>query len=158
MWMRSFVLELTLVVSTILGTSFAADTRSDSVRTEVLATENARTSALVNRDVNALDKLLRDDLTYVHASGRVDNKKTMLDSVRSDDLHYISWTPKQINVRAAGEAAVVDGEYAVKVINRSASPETLDLNVFFLAVYLHSNSGWQLIAWQTTRDVRTETK
>jgi hypothetical protein len=54
--------------------------------------------------------------------------------------------------------AVLDGEYAVKVINRKASPETLDINVFFLTVYVRTAGRWQQMAWQTTTDMRPNPK
>ena len=149
--MKKLSLLLALLFITI--PLFAVDARK-----EVRGVEQARVAAFISKDTAALDKLLRDDLTYIHASGRVDDKKSLIEALRSDQLHYTSMTTKAIHVRLdpPGHTAVLDGEYAVKVINRGANPENLDLNVFFLAVYLHSRSGWQLIAWQTTRDVRPE--
>ena len=146
LFLVSFLLSSTLQV-------FAVDARK-----EVLAVEQARVAAFVSKDTATLDKLLREDLTYVHASGRVDNKKSLIEAIQTDQLHYTSMTNKAIHVRLdpPGHTAVLNGEYAVKVINRGGNPEILDLNVFFLAVYLHSKNGWQLIAWQTTRDVRPE--
>lgn len=152
--MRQVFLVIVLVCALAGGVKLAADAKSDSTRNEVTAAEKARAAAFVNHDVATLDKLLRDDLTYIHASGRVDDKKSLLAAIRSDELHYISWTPKQVNIRVSGATAVVDGEYAVKVINRKASPDILDLNIFFLTVYVRSGSGWQQIAWQSTKDVR----
>jgi Domain of unknown function (DUF4440) len=147
---------LVAVVCTTVTVSVAAvDARSDSARAEVLAAENARTAAFVSRDMVALNNLLRDDLTYVHSSGRTDTKKSLMDAIRSDELHYISWTSKQTHVRITGDTAVLDGEYAVKVINRAASPEILDMNVFFLTVYVRSGGRWQQMAWQTTKDMTT---
>lgn len=152
--MRCWFLLAALVSTIPAGRLLAADAATESAKAEVIAAENARTAALTHQDVAALDKLLSDDLTYIHASGRIDNKKTMLEAVKSDQLHYISWTSKEMHVRMFGHTAILDGEYAVKVINRSASPDTLDLNVLFLGVYAKSGSHWRLIAWQTTKDIR----
>ena len=66
---------------------------------EVLATEKARTAALDQSDVAALDRIMAGDVTYVHASGKVDTKKSYLDAIRSGQLHYISWKPITLNVR-----------------------------------------------------------
>ena len=155
-----FVIMLmgTITAGRALGPALASDARDDSARAEVLAAENARTAALVHRDVSTLDRLIRDDLTYVHSSGRTDNKKSLLEAIRSDELHYISWTSKEMNVRVLADTAVLNGEYAVKVINRKASPETLDVNVFFLTVYVRSDGRWQQMAWQTTTDIRPTPK
>jgi hypothetical protein len=41
---------------------------------EVMATEEARTAALDHSDVAALERIMADDVTYIHASGKVDTK------------------------------------------------------------------------------------
>ncbi len=156
--MRRICFVITVLCTIAAGSALASDARDESARAEVLAAENARTAALVHRDVSTLDRLIRDDLTYVHSSGRTDNKKSLLEAIRSDELHYISWTSKEMNVRVLADTAVLDGEYAVKVINRKASPETLDVNVFFLTVYVRSGGRWQQMAWQTTTDIRPAPK
>jgi hypothetical protein len=126
---------------------------ADSASNEVLAVENARTTALDHADVPALDKLLADDLTYVHASGKVDTKSSFLDAIRSDQLHYISWQARAMHIRVLGDTAVLDGEYLVRVIDRRVKPEPSDVNLFILSVYARRNGRWQQIAWQSTRDV-----
>jgi hypothetical protein len=124
-------------------------------QTEVLAAEKARTAALEGADVPALEKLLGDDLTYVHASGRTDTKQSYLTSIQSGDLHYISWKEKALHVRTMGETAgVIDGEYLVQVLDRRVKPDPFDVNIFFLGVYAHRNGRWQLMAWESTRDVK----
>jgi hypothetical protein len=124
-----------------------------STRDEVMAAEKARTIALDNDDLASLDRILADDLTYVHASGKVDTKQTLLDGIRSGQVHYIAWTAKRLNVRAIGGAAVVDGEYLVRVTDRRVKPNPFEVNIFILAVYAQRQGRWQQIAWQSTRDV-----
>ena len=50
-------------------------------------------------------------------------------------------------------AAVIDGEYAVKVTDSRVQPAPFDINIFILTVYERRNGQWQQIAWQSTRDV-----
>jgi hypothetical protein len=154
----SRICVVTLLISTILGKPLITTARDESARAEVLTAEHKRTTALVQHDVTTLARLLRNDLTYVHSSGRIDNKKSLIEAIRSDELHYISWTSKEMHVRMLRNTAVLDGEYAVKVINRKASPETLDINVFFLTVYVRTAGRWQQMAWQTTTDMRPNPK
>jgi hypothetical protein len=115
----------------------------DSVSTEVLAVENARTNALDRNDVAALDKILRDDLTYVHASGKVDSKASMLEAIRSGQMHYISWEAKTMHVRMIGDPAVLNGEYLVRVADRGVQPGPFDVNIFILSVYARRDGRWQ---------------
>jgi ketosteroid isomerase-like protein len=123
---------------------------------EVLAIEQARTEALDHSDVAALDRIMADDVTYIHASGKVDTKQSYLEAIRSSQLHYISWQPKDLHVRVIGDtAAVIDGEYAVRVTDSRVQPTPFDINIFILTVYALRNGHWQQIAWQSTRDVAT---
>jgi len=118
---------------------------------QVMATEHARTEALDHSDVAALQRIMADDDTYVHASGKVDTKSSYLAAIRSGQLHYISWQPKNLHVRVLGNTAVLDGEYAVRVSDRRAQPRPFDIDILVLSVYTRRNGRWQQIAWQSTR-------
>jgi hypothetical protein len=120
---------------------------------QVLAAENARTEALVHGDMAVLDRIMADDETYIHASGKVDTKTSYLDAVRSGQLHYLAWVPKTLHVRAQKDYAVIDGEYFVRVIDSRVQPTPFELNIFILTVYARRDGRWQQIAWQSTRDV-----
>jgi hypothetical protein len=123
---------------------------------QVLAREQARTAALEHSDVATLERIMADDVTYIHASGKVDTKTSYLDAIRSGQLRYISWRPKTLHVRILGKSgAVVDGEYAVKVTDSRVQPTPFDINIFILTVYERRNGQWQQIAWQSTRDIGT---
>jgi hypothetical protein len=120
----------------------------------VAVTEKERTTALEHGDVAAVERILGGDLTYVHASGKVDSKASYLAAIRSDELHYLSWQPKTMHVRPLGEATVIDGEYLVRVIDRRMKPDPFDVNIFFLGVYAQRDGRWQMVAWQSTRDAK----
>jgi hypothetical protein len=147
------VANVLMLLLAALSAAPSWSSNADSTRDEVLAAEKARTNALDNDDLATLDRVLADDLTYVHASGKVDTKQTLLDGIRSGQVHYIAWTAKRLNVRSIGDAAVVDGEYLVRVTDRRVKPDPFEVNIFILAVYARRDGHWQHIAWQSTRDV-----
>jgi Domain of unknown function (DUF4440) len=120
---------------------------------QVLAAENARVTALDNNDLPALERILANDLTYVHASGKVDTKSSMLQAIQSGQVRYISWTPVHLNARVNGNTGVIDGEYHVRVTDRRVKPDPFDIRIFVLAVYTLRDARWQQIAWQSTRNV-----
>jgi ketosteroid isomerase-like protein len=120
---------------------------------DVRAVEAARTDALDRSDVAALDRIMANDVTYIHASGKVDTKRSYLDAIRSGQLHYISWTPKNLQVRMLGDAALINGEYKVRVRDSRVQSSPFDINIFILTVYARREGRWQQIAWQSTRDV-----
>jgi len=120
-----------------------------------MASEQSRVSALQRSDLNALDRIMADDVTYVHASGKVDTKKSYLDAIRSGQLHYISWQSKNLQVRVMGDSAVINGEYAVRVTDARVQPTPFDINILILTMYARRDGRWQQIAWQSTRDTTT---
>jgi hypothetical protein len=142
-----------VVCAALAGQRLLADARDAAEITAVLTAEQTRVAALDAQDVPTLEKLLADDLTYVHASGKVDTKATYLAAIRSGQLHYYSWQPRSMQVRALGkDAAVINGEYAVRVADTRVQPRPFDINIFILSVYARRDGRWQQIAWQSTRD------
>ena len=150
--MRTAFKLLLLIVSVIVIESTVAPAQSQSASAEVLAVEKSRTVALVHADVEALDKLLADDLTYVHATGKIDTKASFLEAVRLGDLRYLSWEPKDLQVRLLGSSAVLTGNYHVKALDQRVQGESLDVHVIILSVYAKRGGRWQQVAWQSTHE------
>jgi ketosteroid isomerase-like protein len=138
----------------LLGTALAGSTHSPGrpAGEEVMAAEQSRVAALDRSDVPALERIMADDLTYVHASGQTDTKSSFLAAIRSGQLHYISWEPKGLHVRVLGDLALIDGQYAVHVTDSRVQRDPFNVNIFILTVYAHRGGRWQQIAWQSTRN------
>jgi ketosteroid isomerase-like protein len=151
--MRRSPILLALIIAGCAALGAGAQTGTSAAGKEVLAVEQARTTALVHADVAALDRIMADDATYVHASGRVDTKASYLHAILTGELHYLVMNPMQLNVRVSGNTAVVDGEYAVKAVDPTVQAAPLELDIFVLTVYERRDGRWQQIAYQSTRDV-----
>jgi ketosteroid isomerase-like protein len=147
-----FLLVVVPVCGVILAARVAVASDDDE-KQQVMATEQARVAALDASDVPTLERIMADDVTYVHASGKVDTKASYLAAIRSGQLHYISWTPKNLQVRVAGDAAVINGEYSVRVTDSRVQPDAFNIDIFILEMYARRDGRWQQIAWQSTRDV-----
>jgi hypothetical protein len=139
-------------------TTIAIFAQTHSTTAEILAVEKSRTSALEHSDLTALDKLLADDLTYVHASGKVDSKTSFLDALRSGDLRYLSWEPGDLQVRLLTNTAVLTGTYHVRAIDQRMQADPLDVQIIVLGVYAKRAGRWQQVAWQSTREPAAKTK
>jgi hypothetical protein len=149
-----------LIFTLLLGAGAAqAQTVSSHDRDpakQATAAEASRVEALERSDVAALDRILDENLTYVHASGKVDTKASYLAAIRSGELHYISWKLMDENARivsGAGDTAVLNGEYAVRVKDTRVRPDVFDVDIFFLTVYARRGRSWRQVAWESTRDV-----
>ena len=141
------------LVLAAVGWSAAArmGSASGDAAEEVMRTEAARVAALDNDDMAALERILAEDIRYVHASGMVDTKTSFLEAIRSGKLHYIQWHPRGLRVRVLGDTALVEGGYAVRVSDKRMQPTPFDVNILVLSVYARRDGRWEQVAWESTR-------
>jgi ketosteroid isomerase-like protein len=139
-----------IILTSLLGIAVAGET-PDRIRDEVLQAENARVQAVLKADLAALDPMLASDLTYCHASGVVDEKKQLLDKIKSGELKYEAFQHRDQAVRVYGNTAVLTGVTALRLGAPAQGGTALDAVMRFTAVYVKQNGRWQLVAWQTTR-------
>lgn len=128
--------------------AFALAASAQGPEKELRAVEQQRYRAMIEADFPALEKLLADDLVYVHSSGSVESKEQFLDTIRSGRLRYKRIVAEETRIKSAGNIAVVTGRSSVEV-EREGKPQSF--RVRFTAVYEKSGAGWRLSAWQTTR-------
>ena len=111
--------------------------------------DKLRREAMVSGDIEKLAELLADGLVYTHSNGKVDNKKTLLEAIRSGASDYEKIEPSNMVVRARGGTVIVTGVVAVGVKTPEGSKA---FDARFTAVYGRTKDNkWQLNTWQTTR-------
>lgn len=108
---------------------------------EVLAAQARKFAAKVARDLTTLDALLADDLVYIHASGKVDDKMAFLEAVGSRG--YLGFAKKQAEARVFGDVAVVTGLADIHV------HAALRFDAMFTDVWVR-RGAWRNVAWQST--------
>ncbi|HKO15595.1 MAG TPA: nuclear transport factor 2 family protein [Gemmatimonadaceae bacterium] len=118
--------------------------RTDGALASVVAAHN---SALVSRDIAALDTLLAPDLTFTQTSGLTQSKNELLAAIRSRTLVFASIQPRGTLVRQYGETAVATG--TAQLAARSDG-KSVDEPVQFTEVYVRRASRWQLVAYAST--------
>jgi len=117
------------------------------VEREVLQADQARVKALIENDLDALEQLLADDLTYVHSNGMLDTKESYIGGLRSGNSRYLSMDMSDVVVRPLGETALINAKFnaRVKVGDREINPQPRAL-----IVYARRDGRWQMVAWQST--------
>ena len=139
---RAAVLAAVLLVMVVRGGA------EETAEAAVLKREEARLQAMVKVDVAALEDVLADDLSYVHASGDADTKREFIDSILTGRLKYKQLDREGVAVRVYGDAAVVTGRGHFQV--RSGEND-LDVRLLFTDVYVKRGGKWRMVAWQSTR-------
>lgn len=115
---------------------------------EIRQIDNERIQAMLRGDTATLNRILSDDLTYTHSSGRTETKQQFIDGIKSGARKYEMLETDEVQVRVYGEGAVVTGRAKVKV---NSGGQANNFQIRFTSVYINQQGRWQFAAWQSTR-------
>jgi hypothetical protein len=137
-----------LALAVLLVGAAAAPAVAQSNLDAAKAAEKQRFEVTVKGDYAALDKLLGDDLIYVHSNGKVDNEKTFLEGLTSGRSKYKSIESLEMKARELGGLVFIDGRAKVLV---ESNGQTNDLLLTYLDVWAKRNGTWQMVHWHSAR-------
>ncbi len=115
---------------------------------EVLKAEDARYEAQTGDDFTALEKLIGNDLVYIHSSAVVDNKATYIDSMRTGSVKYRVMRRSDVSVRTYGCVAIMTGLGNFDV---TVKGKDLAVEIRFHSIWAKRGGGLQFISWEATR-------
>ena len=112
---------------------------------EVLEVHKARVRALVEADLETLDQIVADDLTFTTPHGTVLTKPMVFDSVRSGKMNVARMDVEDVVVREFGDMAIL----TYRTDTTYTDNDTLvDGSVRSTTVYLRRDGTWKLVAAQ----------
>jgi ketosteroid isomerase-like protein len=111
---------------------------------EISSLEDQRFQAQVGGDLDALERLLSDQLVYTHSSASVDTKASFIESIKTR-RPYQKVERSGEEVRLHGDTAVVTGQARIDLNGGR------QLNLRYTDVWVKSADGWRMVAWQSTR-------
>jgi ketosteroid isomerase-like protein len=138
----------------LLGANIATAQTNPQEEKAVMAVLTEATQALVKKDFAAIKKHYHEDLSYGHASGRLQTKQELLDDVANPMRIWESWKLTHPTVKIYGNTAVV--RCISDIVN--GPPGKADLShTRYLWVLLKGPTGWQILAGQRVSIPLTET-
>jgi len=122
------------------------ETVTSDLKEKILALETQRIGAMVRKEIETLNALLGDDLSYTHSGGYTDTKSSFVARIREGRGHYldVDYSDAQV-LPLAGDSAVVRGRAQIRL------EDTPGYHVFFLDVWTLRDGAWKMVAWQATR-------
>lgn len=104
---------------------------------------------MMDGDVATLERLLDDNVIYIHAPGTMDGKKSYLEYVRSGTVHYKEFRRGDVQIQVFDQtAALVFSRISISLELRG---EHKELNSLCTAVWIRRNGkAWRLVCWQAT--------
>lgn len=133
------------------NTSRAAERNAYAVK-EVEALERQRFAAQVSKDYAFLDQAFGDDLVYIHADGRQQDKTEYLQSIRDGQSVYGKIDVESLNARAyhGGQTVVVNGQVAIQQpTGPGGTPSVTHLK--YVTVHIKRPQGWEVVLWQAQK-------
>lgn len=129
------------------GAAVAGDCGAPITADEALRGEDARYAAQTSGDFASLERLIGDDLVYIHSSALVDSKASYIESQRSGSVRYRVMRRSKVTVRTYDCLAIITGlgNFDVTVKGQDRSVELL-----FHSIWAKRDSGVQFVSWQAT--------
>lgn len=115
---------------------------------EALAAEDARYAAQTGNDFEALQKLIGNDLVYIHSSSVVDDKDSYLASMKTGTVRYRVMRRSDVKVRTYGCIAILTGLGNFDV---TVKGQDLAVELRFHSLWAKRGRGLEFISWQATR-------
>ena len=139
------MIQIVVTASLIFMVSAFAQNRIDTAKLEkeVLEVDTQRADAYVNGDVATLERILADDCSYVHPSGKVETKAELLAGFKARDRKYKSIKRDDVVVRIYGNTAIVTGR---NTISAEYQGKNYDVQNRFTRVYVKQAGKWRLVA------------
>ena len=115
---------------------------------EALAAEDARYAAQTGDDFDALQRLIGNDLVYIHSSAVVDTKASYIESQKSGAVKYRVMRRSDTRVRTYGCVAIITGLGNFDV---TVKGQDLAVEIRFHSVWAKRDQGLEFVSWQATR-------
>ncbi len=78
---------------------------------KIIELDRQRMTAMAEKDVATLNKLVADDLIYTHSSARIDTKKSLIGAMESGATVYTAVEPSEVVAQDLGDAVVLQAHH-----------------------------------------------
>lgn len=103
---------------------------------------------MIELKLDSLEKVLDDRLMFVHSNGWTENKKQLIEDIKSGKLRYISINSRDIIVRLFDHTAILTGKGNFKVLLDGSE---LNIDLSFTEVYVEKRKKWLLASRHANR-------
>ena len=118
---------------------------------EVAAADSSWAECYQSCNVDGINRLIADDMVFIHINGSMQDKAAFVDSVRPCNMEQMHTTPTSI--RLYGNTAIVIGNMTYKV-KGGAAPGS----IIYTRAYVRNGSGrWSLVTHQSTTPAQRRT-
>ena len=101
--------------------------------------------AHIDVDLAALDELLAEDYQHFHASGRIDDKQSLIARLLSGEIKHIAKETSYVKIKLVGSVAILSGRGRNTVAVES---QTKVIENLFTSVWIRTApEKWAITSW-----------
>src|SRR5262245_6071975 len=114
---------------------------AQSIEQQVAAADRSWADFYQSCNIEGMNRLIRQDMVFIHAGGNQQNKTEFVDTVRPCNMELMKTEPTKI--RVYGTTAVVIGNMTYKVTGMPAPG-----HIVYTRVYVNDGGKWSLVSHQ----------
>lgn len=130
------------------GAATAQDCTGVVSADELQKAEDARYTAQVTNNFDAMAKLFGEDLVYTHSSAAVDSKASYIETMRSGNVRYRVMRRTEVVVRTYDCLGILTGNAEFDV---TVKGQDMTVPLRFTSIWAKRGDDMQFIGWQATR-------
>lgn len=128
---------------------FAQKTKDESATEKyVLRLHENKFRWMVNKKLDSLNAILDERVVYIHSNGWTENKKEMIEDLRTGRLVMNRVTVTEASARVYKGAVIVNGKGNFNVV---VNGNATDLQLIYTEVYVKREKGWLLVSRHANR-------
>lgn len=139
--LKNLILPLAFLFTT--GGTAAAQSKDEK---DLAARVEALRQAMVSGQKADLEKIVSEDLSYGHSSGKIEDKAAFVHALTSGESDFTEITLSDQTIRISGNTALVRHKLTGQTNDKGKSPGTVNLGV--LLVWSRQKGEWKLLARQ----------
>jgi ketosteroid isomerase-like protein len=113
---------------------------------QIFAADAQRTAALLAKDFATLDRVLADDLLYVHSTGVAEDKRLYLERIASGHYVYHELDVKERRARTINGVVFIDGLIHIDVTS-GGTPKQIASR--YVQAWIERDGRWQMVHWHS---------
>jgi len=107
-------------------------------------------TAMLNGDGPNLQKLVSDDLSYGHSSGKIEDKVSFVESLTSGKSDFVTLELSQQTIKVVNDVAIVRHNLTA---DTNDNGKQSSVKLFVLLVWHKENGQWKLLARQAAKNM-----
>jgi len=130
-----------------LFTGYVAAAPADE--SEVAAAVDKLTQAMLHKDIDQLEKLTADNLTYGHSSGNIQDKKAFISDIETGKSAFKELKMLDQKITLSGDVAMVRHHFSAQAISKEKGIVPTEIENF--QIWQKQDGQWLLIGRQAFR-------